>query len=178
MSRRLLSDESGMTLIELLVASIVLVIVMAGVSNMFVSGLRASSDANARLASQESVGAAFDRLEYEVRCASSATLVGGGAGVALTLPSQCPHATGNVAWCVTGGSLERLAGATDCVTGTAETFVTSVTSATPFACLTASGDLPRLQVSLTVDTTQSAADATTAVDTIAMRNATAGAGCS
>ena len=168
-----------MTLIELLIASVVLVIVMAGVSNMFVSGLRAGTNANARLASQESVGNAFDRLEYETRCASSASLLSSGGGVELSLPSQCPHATGTVVWCVSGGVLERITGSTNCSAGTPQPYVSDVTSATPFACLTASGDLPRLQVTLTVNTsTTNPADATTAVDTITLRNATPGSGCS
>lgn len=166
-----------MTLVELMVVSIVLVILMAGLSNTFVSGLRASADANTRLAGQESVRTAFDRLEYEVRCTSTATLVGGGAGVALSIPSQCPHATGDVAWCVSGTVLERRAGGTDCSTGTVQPFVSDVTSATPFACLTAPGDLPRLQITLTVNTSTAPAEATTAVDTITFRNATAGSGC-
>jgi len=166
-----------MTLTELLIASVVMVIIMAAVSNMFISGLRAGTDANARLAGQESVRTAFDRLEYETRCASSATLVGGGAGVALSLPSQCPHATGAIAWCVDGTVLERRAGGTDCSTGTVQPFVSDVTSATPFTCLTASGMLPRLQITLTVDTSTNAGDATTAVDTITLRNASASGTC-
>lgn len=161
-----------MTLVELLVACVILVVVMAALSNVLVSGLSAGTHTDARLTSQQSVRVAFDRLEYETRCASAAQLVSGGAGVALTLPAQCPHAVGQVAWCVTGGALQRIAGATTC-TGTAETFVSAVTSATPFSCIAPVGSLPRLQVTLTVNTTGSAADATTAVDTITLRNATA-----
>ena len=41
---------------------------------------------------------------------SKATLVSGGAGVTLTLPFQCPNATGTVTWCVTSGSLVRYSG--------------------------------------------------------------------
>ncbi len=168
--RRLLRDESGMTLVELMIASVVLVLVMAGLSNMFVSGLRAGTNGNARLASQEAVRTAFDRLEYETRCAETATLVSSGAGVALSLPGWCPNATGDVAWCVQSGSLVRIAGGTDC-TGSGQTLVTDVSSATPFSCLTPTGDLPRLEVSLTASTDGLAADATSAVDDIAMRNA-------
>lgn len=164
-----------MTLVELMVASVVLVLVMAGLSNMFVSGLRAGTNGNARLASQEALRTAFDRLEYETRCAASATLVSGGAGVALSLPAQCPNATGDVAWCVQSGSLVRIAGGADC-TGSGQTLVTDVSSATPFGCLAPDGDLPRLEVSLTVSADGVAADATSAVDEITMRNAAATSG--
>ena len=45
--------------------------------------------------SQSGVVVALDRLDYEVRCASSAKLVSGGTGVTFTFPSQCPHTYGN-----------------------------------------------------------------------------------
>jgi prepilin-type N-terminal cleavage/methylation domain-containing protein len=173
--RRLLRDESGMTLIELMIASVVLVIVMAAVSNTFVSGLRAGTNDEARLASQSAVRTALDRLEYEARCTTTATLVSGGAGVWLSLPGQCANATGDVAWCVSGGALVRIAGGTDC-TGPGQTFVTGVTSPTPFSCLTPDGDLPQLEVSLTVAANGVAADATSAVDDITLRNAAATTG--
>ncbi len=77
MSRRL-HGESGMTLVELLVTSVILVIVMAALSNVLVSGLSAGTHTDARLTSQQNVRVAFDRLEFETRCASAAQLVSGG----------------------------------------------------------------------------------------------------
>ena len=170
--RARLQDESGFTLVELLVVSALTLVILGGASNMFVSGLRASSTSDARLTAQESVGTALDRLEFETRCADSATLVSSGAGVALTLPSWCPNATGNVAWCITGGALERVPGATDC-TSTGQVLIRDVTSATPFSCISTDGALPQLQVALTVDagTGSSTSTATSETDTIALRNA-------
>ncbi len=167
--RRLLHDESGFTLVELILASVITLVLLAGLSNIFVSGLRASSTTNATLASQTSVHVAFDRLEFETRCASQATLVSGGTGVVLTLPSQCSHSSsGNLTWCVTGGALVRSVGSS--CTGSGETFASDVTSAAPFSCLAPVGSYPRLQVDLAVNSGTTGATAVSATDTITLRN--------
>jgi hypothetical protein len=80
-----------MTITELLVACAVLVILMAGVTDIIVSGSRASENTTAQINAQQNLRVGFDRLEFEGRCASSATLVSGGAGVTFVLPSQCAH---------------------------------------------------------------------------------------
>ncbi|MGH3008500.1 MAG: prepilin-type N-terminal cleavage/methylation domain-containing protein [Gaiellaceae bacterium] len=165
---RLVRDESGFTLIELVVVTFVTVLLMAGLSNLFVSGLRTSKTTNDILSSQTQIHDALGRLEYEARCSSQAALVSSGAGVTLTLPSECTHATGTVTWCVTSGSLIRYAAAS--CTGTGTTLATNITSATPFSCVSTVGDYPELQVALAVET-QTAADQATATDEIAMRNA-------
>ncbi len=161
-------DESGFTLIEMVVVMTVLVLVMAGVSSLFLSGLHTSSTTNDLLASQTQIHLALDRLEFETRCASQATRISSGAGVTLTLPTQCPHATGTITWCVTGGSLVRYAGSSAC-SGTGQTIATNISSATPFSCISTVGDYPELQVALTART-QSANDVVSATDKIAMRN--------
>ena len=73
---------------------IITVILMGGLATIFGIGLNTTKTANSILASQSGVVVALDRLDYEARCASTATLVSSGAGVTLTLPSQCTHATG------------------------------------------------------------------------------------
>jgi type II secretory pathway pseudopilin PulG len=167
--RRSLHDESGFTVVELVIVTTVTIVIMAGVSNAFVSGLRASSTTNSTLASQTSVHLALDRLEFESRCAQTATLLSGGAGVYLAIPSNCPHATGTVSWCVTSGSLVRYP-TSDC-SGTGQTFAHDVTSATPFSCIATLGDYPQLQVALTVNSGTTAATAVSATDQITLRNA-------
>lgn len=167
--RRLSHDESGFSLVELVVVAFITVLVVGGLSSLFVSGLRASSTTNTTLASQTGVKLALERLEFETRCASQATLVSGGAGVTLTLPSQCTAASGSVSWCVSDGSLVRYP-ASSC-TGGGETFAPNVTSATPFSCLAPVGAYPRLQVALEVNAGPTAATAFSGTDTIALRNA-------
>jgi prepilin-type N-terminal cleavage/methylation domain-containing protein len=174
-SRGRLHSESGFTLVELIVTMAILGILMTGIVNVFVSGVRASADANARMTSQQNVRLAFDRLEYDARCAQQATLLSSGAGVKLTVPSQCAHSNGTITWCVSSGWLVRILGST--CTGSMQKFVSNVTTTAPFSCYAPTGTnppLPQLLVTLTVNTTARASDKTTATDTITMRNASAG----
>jgi prepilin-type N-terminal cleavage/methylation domain-containing protein len=178
--RARLHADSGFSLVELIITMVVMGIVMGGLADIFISGQRASADATARVTSQQSVRAAFDRLEYDVRCATTATLLSkvgsNGGGVYLSLPTWCAHASGDVSWCYSGGSLVRKA-ATSC-TGSAQTYVMSVTSTTPFSCFSpVSGTTPQLKVALTINTTARNANQTTATDYITMRNASS-SGCS
>jgi prepilin-type N-terminal cleavage/methylation domain-containing protein len=169
--RRRLSDHSGFTIVELIIVCAVLGIVMTGLVNIFVSSTRAQSDADARLQAQQNVRLAIDRLQYEARCASSATLVSSGAGVTLTLPTVCSHANGTITWCVVSGVLRRSVGSTCSASG--QIFVSSITSTQPFSLPAAvSGNLPQLTVSLTSNTTGRTSDAFTDNDVITLRNGT------
>lgn len=175
--RARLRPQSGFTLVEMLVTMVVMGFVMGGLVNIFISGSRASSDGQARLTSQQNVNVALTRLEYDARCAQSASLLSksgsNGGGVYLTIPAWCSHSTGNVTWCVTSGSLIRYA-ATTC-TGTGVTLASSVTSATPFSCYTPTGaTYPQLVVALRVDS-GGTSDATSVTDSITMHNDTTAA---
>ena len=167
-------DEQGFTLVELIVTMIILSFVMAGLVNVLASGSRAESDATARMSGQQNVRDSTDRLDFEARCASSASLVSSGAGVALTMPASCSHATGTVSWCVESGVLMRFTSA-GCPTSGGQIFVRNVTTPTPFSIVTGatgSGQLPQLGIRLTVNTTGRASDAFTLTDDIALRNGT------
>jgi Tfp pilus assembly protein PilW len=169
---RLSRDESGFSMVELVVVTFVTVLLMAGLSNMFVSGLRASTTASTRLSGQSNLNVALSRIEYEARCASSAALVSSGAGVTLTIPSNCPHANGTFTWCVTSGSLIRYT-SSSCSGATSQTIATNVTSATPFSCLTTTGTYPRLQVAFVINSSSTSGNKASATEQIAMRNAAA-----
>ena len=172
--RSRLADERGLTLVELLITMSLLLVLLAGIGDVVVSGLRASSDTSARTAAQGNVQVAVNRLEYELRCASGATVPTAGvanSSVTLTLPTECVHATGQYTWCVSNGSLVRYAGA-NCTTGTPATFVSNVTTSTPFTLLSVTGQLPRLQIALTVNLTSGrASNQASVTDTITLRNA-------
>src|SRR5205814_1613992 len=90
-------------------------------------------------------------------------------GVALTLPSQCPHGTGNISWCVIQGILVRFSGSSTC-SGSNISYINSVTTATPFSLLWGTSNLPRLQIALAVNSTGRSSDSFTLNDSIAMRN--------
>jgi len=166
---RPLHDESGFTLMELLIVCTITVILMGGLATIFGIGLNTSKTSNSILASQSGVVVALDRLDYEARCASKATLVSGGAGVTLTLPTQCTHATGTVTWCVTSGSLVRYSNSA--CSGSSQTLTTNVTSTTPFSCVAPVGDYPALKATLTVNTGTTSATVSSGTDTITLENA-------
>jgi prepilin-type N-terminal cleavage/methylation domain-containing protein len=165
---RFRGDERGITLIEMVVVMVLMTILMAGLANVFVSGTRAQYDMNSRLNAQQDVRLALSRLDFEGRCATSATIVSSGAGVSFSLPSQCMHATGPVSWCVSSGVLSRYA-ASSC-TGTAQIFSRGLTSATPFSLVTATGNLPRLSVRLIANPTGRPTDTFSITDAITLRN--------
>lgn len=167
---RSLRNESGFTLTELVVVMTITTILLGGLATIFGVGLHTGATSSSLLASQSGVVVALDRLDYEGRCASSATLVSGGSGVTLTYPTQCTHATGTVTWCVTGNALVRFNGSTSC-SGSGQTLVTNVTSGAPFTCVTPVGNLPAVQVALTVNTGTSSSTASSATDTITLENA-------
>ena len=168
-----LADERGFTVVELIITMFLLAVLVAGLSNILVSGLRASSDTTARTAAQGNIQTAVNRLEYELRCASGATVPTAGAAnssVTLTLPTQCVHATGQYTWCVSNGSLLRDSGS-DCTTNTPQTLATNVTTPTPFTLLSVSGQLPQLQIVLNVNLTGRGSNNVAVTDTITLRNA-------
>lgn len=177
-----LHEETGFTLPELLIVMGITTVLMGGLATIFSLGLTTSKTTSSFLGSQAGVVVALDRLDYEARCASSATLVSSGAGVALTFPGQCTHTSDSTAtWCVTSGSLIRYSNSLTC-SGSGKTLTTNVTSATPFSCVTALGDLPAVKAVLTVNQGTTTATASSGTDTITLENAAATtstvAGCS
>lgn len=170
--KRRLADERGVTLVELMISMFLLAVVLAGVASLLVSGLRASSDTSARTGGQGNIQTAVNRLEYELRCSSGATVPNAGvanSSVTLTLPSECVHGTGQYTWCITSGALVRYSGAT--CAGTGATFASNVTTATPFTLISTSGNLPQLSIDLSVNLTNRSSDAVSVTDTITLRNA-------
>jgi len=169
---RLVRDERGVTLIELLIVCLILSVIMAGIANVFISGTRASYVLNSNLNAQQSVRTALSRLEYEGRCGSSATILSSGAGVSFTLPTVCSHVSPAVSWCVVGGVLTRYL-ATSC-SGTGAPFASSITSPTPFSLQVGTGDLQEVLVNLSANPTGSPGAAFSLTDAITLRNSSPG----
>ncbi len=163
---RVLREESGFTLPELLIVMTITTILLGGLTTIFGVGLNTGSKTSGIAASQTGVTVALDRLDYEVRCSSLATLVSSGAGVTLTLPNRCSHATGTVTWCASSGSLIRYSGGA--CSGSGQTLITGVTSSAPFSCVAPVGNYPALNVALTVTT---AAQPVSQTDLITLMNA-------
>jgi prepilin-type N-terminal cleavage/methylation domain-containing protein len=174
---RTLRDESGFTLVELMVVMTITLVIVAALANVFTSGMTATSKANATLASQTNLIVAVNRLEFEARCASAASLVSGGVGVTLTLPTYCVNASGTFTWCVTSGALVKYNGLSCTGSGVGQTFATNVTSTTPFSCVTG-GQFPRLQVALTSNAGTTTGTAASGTTVITLRNAATAGACS
>ena len=108
--RARLAQEDGFTLIELLVVVVCLGFIMAGLTNVFVSGIQTQARLDGKINAQQSSRLALDSLEYQGRCASTASVGGSGSTVSFTLPSQCSSGTGTITWCVVSGVLESFPG--------------------------------------------------------------------
>ena len=91
--RQPIGSEAGYSLPELLVTMLILSIVLAGITGLFSSGLRAETDVAFRSQSQNEARNALSYLRQETHCASGATVGTGTAPViqtlTLTLPVGC-----------------------------------------------------------------------------------------
>jgi prepilin-type N-terminal cleavage/methylation domain-containing protein len=92
--RRLLADERGYSLIELLQVTIILGVVMAALTALFVQASNAELDMNRRFQAQQEARVAVDRMRREIHCSSGIAPTGTSASIAVTIPEQCPTGAG------------------------------------------------------------------------------------
>lgn len=124
-----LADERGFTLVELVTSMGILLVVMAGITALFVSGTRAQSDLGRRFQAQTELRIGLDKLRRDVHGACSAYDASTGAplatgatptAVTLYVPPSCGAADA-ITWCVQGSgtrfALYRAAPATTCAGG-------------------------------------------------------------
>jgi type II secretory pathway pseudopilin PulG len=98
---RLVRAQSGYSLVELLVVTITLTGILAGLTTAFVEGSSSELDTNRRVQAQIQTTIALAKLRQDVHCASGGSI----AGATLTL-TGC--STGTVTW-VTCGAGTRYA---------------------------------------------------------------------
>lgn len=91
---RLATCERGYTLIELLQVTVILGVVLTGLTVLFVQASNAELQMNKRFQAQQEARVAIDRMRREIHCAKAATPVGTSAAITVTLPAQCPTAGG------------------------------------------------------------------------------------
>jgi prepilin-type N-terminal cleavage/methylation domain-containing protein len=121
--RARLAAEGGFTLVELLVAMVILLIVIASLSTVLVSATHTEVDANNRFQAQEQARTGLTFLTRELHCAGSGSssvpsitdtsggnLTAGAAYSAITayLPSTCSTSGGQtlyVTWCTAASTL-------------------------------------------------------------------------
>ena len=72
-ARGRLSDESGFTLTEMLVVLVILGVVLAALTQLFVSASRTEVDQTRRFQAQQEARLALDALRREIHCANAVT---------------------------------------------------------------------------------------------------------
>lgn len=171
--RRLLDrarDARGYTMIELLMAMIIMTSVVTSLTALFVSGAGAELELNRRFEAQQNARVAADRMRREVHCASSVTVTSA-ANITVVLPGHCPTATGgaitNVAYTtelVSSGRYRLKRGST--------TIADRLTSGDVFAYVAPTdSSLGRLQLDLKVNITPTKAWKTWRLQTdVVLRN--------
>jgi len=93
-------DETGFSLIELLVVMVILGVVLGSLTTIFVSGSSAELTLNRRFQAQEQARLALDKIRSDVHCASAAQAqtISTYPGVKLAV-SSCNPLTPTISWC-------------------------------------------------------------------------------
>jgi prepilin-type N-terminal cleavage/methylation domain-containing protein len=107
--RRIARSERGYTLIEMLTVLVIMGVVMAGLTTVFVSASHNELDLNNRFRAQQNARLALDKFRREVHCANSVILgtqtppAGplAASSVTINLPAGC-RSSGTVTWCTQG----------------------------------------------------------------------------
>jgi type II secretory pathway pseudopilin PulG len=99
---------AGYALTELLTVLAILLIILGGLTALFISATKAEVDMRERFDAQQEARLAVDALRREVHCASSVSQPPGpSATVTMNLPSGCPTGVGEVTWCTVSAGTDR-----------------------------------------------------------------------
>jgi prepilin-type N-terminal cleavage/methylation domain-containing protein len=184
--RTALRAADAFTLVELLVTMAILLIVMGGITQIYLAGANAEAREQRQFQAQEDGRVALDKLRIDVHCAGSAT--GGAAFSGTASPNglypsvvltesgigNCPAAGTTITWCTatSGGvtTLHRSVGGT--CTAASQTWASYLTSASVFGPPEAfSHGLSRVHVDIEIDSLPSSpGDAYRLIDDLTMRN--------
>lgn len=105
---RRLQAAGGYTLIELVTVMLILGIVLAALTVVFVSGTRAELNANHLFQAQQNARLALERLRRELHCASAVSPAGAPTtSITITLPADCPSAETSVTYATVAVSADR-----------------------------------------------------------------------
>ena len=94
-ARTRLSGEAGYTIIEMLTVMMIMSVVFAGVTTVFVAGSKAQAEQDRRFQAQVATRIALDAIRKDVHCATDVTPYATNA-VTVKRPSGCG---GDVSWC-------------------------------------------------------------------------------
>lgn len=172
-----LRGEAGHSLVELLTVMVIMSIVMAGITGVFVSGSKAQADQDRRFQAQVGTRLALDRIRRDIHCANDVTPYATNS-VTLKLSSGCGN---DVSWCtsaVTGFTnryrLYRQLGTSCSASGglMVADYLTSAAAFPTFLHTTGCNCLASLRVDFKVSVKGSTVDAYELTDTIYLRNST------
>jgi prepilin-type N-terminal cleavage/methylation domain-containing protein len=90
--RRLVLSERGFTFIELLQVTVILSLILAALTVLFVRAMNAELEMNRRFQAQQEARLAVDRMRREIHCARLVSPTGPSASISVTLPAGCPTA--------------------------------------------------------------------------------------
>jgi type II secretory pathway pseudopilin PulG len=170
-----LRGEAGHSLVELLTVMVIMTIVMAGITAVFVSGSKAQADQDRRFQAQVGTRLALDRIRRDIHCAKDVTPYATNF-VTLKLTGGCGT---DVSWCtsaVTGYSnryrLYRQVGPNCSSSGgmMVADYLTSAAAFPAFLHTTGCSCLASLRVDFPVSVKSSTVDAYELADTIYLRN--------
>lgn len=166
-----LTNEAGLTLIELVIAMAILVTVMSVLTGALISTTNTEADLNNRFQTQQQARQALAKLTREIHCASQILDSSSGtpldatpvSAITLTLPVGCPTGGGTavtVYWCtVPAGNrfdLYRAEWPSTCSVSTSVRWATSLVNGTPFSLpdpsTTAGAHFPLVHLDLLVNT--------------------------
>ena len=179
-----MGGEQGYSLIELLVTMVILSIVLASLTTVFLSGTSAEASLNRRFQAQQNARMALDRIRTDIHCATAAQAqtINTYPGLKLAV-ANCSAATPTISWCAVLVSTGRYAlyrstttGATTCTSSDANRLLIADYLTTSDAFTTATIQqytLQRVDVDFKVSVnTTPALDDYELTDSIVARNAT------
>ncbi len=168
--------EAGYSLIEMLTVMVIMSIVFAGITAIFVSGSKAQADQDRRFQAQLATRFALDKIRRDIHCASDVTPY---ATSSVTLKiSGCTG--GDISWCTVAVSgytnryaLYRKAGTSCSSSGTKiGDYLTSATAFPAFLHTVGCSCLASLRVDFVVSLKGSTIGAYELTDTVFLRNST------
>lgn len=118
---RLVRDESGYSIIELLTVMAILSIVLGGISTLFVQGSNAEAEMNLRFQAQTQARLALDKMRRELHSACSVSAGWTSSSATFNMVNTAANPPGcdgtiKITWCAQGSGnrwgLYRISGAT------------------------------------------------------------------
>lgn len=171
-----LRREAGYSLIEMLTVMIIMSVVFAGITTVFVAGSKAQAEQDRRFQAQVATRLALDKIRRDIHCANDVTPFATTA-VTLKIPAGCG---GDVSWCTAAVSgftnryrLYRATGTTcDATSVQVADYLTTGDVFPAFAHVTGCLCLASLQVDFPVSVKGTSVGAYELNDTIFLRNST------